>query len=207
MIIIYYLLLDMIASTVLYGTLPDQTDDEIDMMKSTLKSYFQLDQGISLEQHYKRWSELDSNFKQKAPYFQGIRILRQDPWENLISFICSSNNNIARISKMVQNLCIHYGPLVITMDEIQYYDFPGVDQLAKPGVEDQLRQLGFGYRAKYIAQTAVKIQQKEKDWLMGLRRKSYQEAKTELQTLSGVGPKVAECIVSFSLFVANFFSV
>ncbi|KAG2223738.1 hypothetical protein INT45_003462 [Circinella minor] len=186
-------------STVLYGTLPDQNDDEINMMKSTLKNYFQLDRGISLEQHYQRWSELDNNFKQKAPYFQGIRILRQDPWENLISFICSSNNNIARISKMVQNLCTHYGPLVITMDEIPYYDFPGVDQLAKPGVEDKLRQLGFGYRAKYIAQTAVKIQQKEKNWLMELRKKSYQEAKTELQTLNGVGPKVAECICLMSL--------
>jgi N-glycosylase/DNA lyase len=66
-----------------------------------LEDYFQLKK-VSLEACYKRWSKLDANFAKKAVHFQGIRILRQDPWENLISFICSSNNNINRISQMVR---------------------------------------------------------------------------------------------------------
>jgi N-glycosylase/DNA lyase len=65
-----------------------------------LRDYFQLD-NVSLQSHYDRWSNIDLNFKKKAARIRGIRMLRQEPWENLISFICSSNNNITRISQMV----------------------------------------------------------------------------------------------------------
>jgi len=64
-----------------------------------LRHYFNLDTG--LETLYKQWSEADSNFRKRALQFQGVRILRQDAWETLVCFICSSNNNIARISQMV----------------------------------------------------------------------------------------------------------
>ncbi|KAI9253894.1 DNA glycosylase [Phascolomyces articulosus] len=191
------------SSTVLYGILPEHEPEE-QQMKSTLRDYFQLDQ-TSLEQCYQRWSRLDKNFKEKAPYFQGIRMLRQNPWENLISFICSSNNNIARISKMVQNLCIHYGPEIVTLDGVTYYDFPSIETLAKlkKGVlEEKLRQLGFGYRAKYIAQTTLQVyakEQEQKDWLMSLRHASYSDAKQALVSLSGVGSKVADCVCLMSL--------
>lgn len=85
------------ACTILYGY-----DKELNQEAITdLEGYFQLNK-VSLETCYKRWSELDANFAKKAIHFQGIRMLRQDPWENLISFICSSNNNISRISQMVK---------------------------------------------------------------------------------------------------------
>lgn len=70
-------------------------------MRTVLRDYFQLDR-VRLEECYKRWSSADPNFKRRSQFLEGIRILRQDPWENLISFICSSNNNIARISQMVR---------------------------------------------------------------------------------------------------------
>lgn len=97
----------------------------------------------------------NENFDQDN--FHGIRMLRQDPWENLISFICSSNNNIKRISQMVDNLCTHFGTHLGTFNGVEYFDFPTPYQLAGPETESKLRDLGFGYRAKYIHQTAEMI--------------------------------------------------
>lgn len=89
--------------------------------------------------------------------FHGIRILHQDPWENLVSFICSSNNNIKRISQMVDNLCTHFGNHLGTYNDVEYYDFPTPLQLSGPNTETKLRDLGFGYRAKYIHTTAQMV--------------------------------------------------
>jgi N-glycosylase/DNA lyase len=78
---------------------PKPTTSEPKDTESLLRHYFNLDTG--LESLYKQWSDVDSNFRKRAPQFQGVRILNQDAWETLIGFICSSNNNIARISQMV----------------------------------------------------------------------------------------------------------
>ncbi|CAO3696829.1 unnamed protein product [Rhizopus microsporus] len=182
-------------SSVFYGTV-----DGSDKIEPLLRDYFQLDK-VSLESCYSRWSQLDANFKLKSVHFQGIRILRQDPWENLICFICSSNNNISRITQMVNKLCVHYGQKVGQLEGEVYYDFPTLDSLVQDGVEAKLRELGFGYRAKYIANTAKKIKEEhgQLDWLYSLRKVSYQEAKEELMKLPGVGPKVADCVCLMSL--------
>jgi len=118
---------------------------------------------------YAQWSASDSNFAKKAPRFTGIRILRQDAWEALVGFICSSNNNIARISQMVEKLCTNYGPLIGHVDSKPFHGMPRPSSLAKPEVEANLRQLGFGYRAKYIYQTAMLVCQQEVGWLDSLR--------------------------------------
>ncbi|RPA88293.1 DNA glycosylase [Ascobolus immersus RN42] len=163
-----------------------------------LNDYFNL--STDLKSLYKQWSDRDPHFSKKAITFTGIRMLRQDPWENLISFICSSNNNISRIGQMVGNLCIHYGPRIAEVDGTVYHDFPAPEKLAVKGVEETLRKLGFGYRAKYIAQTAnMVVNELPEGWLMGLREKPYREAHDALLQLSGVGPKVADCICLMSL--------
>lgn len=90
-------------STVFYGVQPEDDEHQVKQLDTLLRDYFQLDR-VSLQSCYKRWSDLDANFKAKAIHFAGIRMLRQDPWENLVSFICSSNNNIPRISQMVNNI-------------------------------------------------------------------------------------------------------
>jgi N-glycosylase/DNA lyase len=164
---------------------------------------------------YAQWSASDPNFARKAPQFTGIRILRQDAWEALIGFICSSNNNIARIGQMVHKLCVRYGPLLGHLDEEPYHDFPEPKALAQDGVEAELRRLGFGYRAKYIYKTACMVVEKPEGWLDSLRnpeapvfggkvedggkwaaegREGYRNAHAELLTLQGVGPKVADCV-------------
>jgi N-glycosylase/DNA lyase len=170
---------------------------------------------------YSQWSSSDPNFKKKAPNFTGIRILRQDAWEALISFICSSNNNIVRISQMVEKLCANYGDLVGIIDGRAYHDFPAPEALTGDDVETRLRGLGFGYRAKYIYQTAVIVaKQRENGWLDSLRnpespafgvqpapggemhpegREGYRNAHEKLLELQGVGPKVADCVCLMGL--------
>src|SRR5208282_3786236 len=99
----------------------------------------------------------------------------------------------------MEKLCIHYGTKVGTLndDGHVYYDFPNPGALADPSVEQNLRELGFGYRAKYIQATAHKIAHvKPNGWLSSLRSESYPVAKESLLELPGVGPKVADCVVS-----------
>lgn len=84
--------------------------EEDSMHASILKNYFQLE--VDLEKLYHEWSASDPYFSTVAVSFEGIRILRQDPTENLLSFVCSSNNHISRITSMVEKLCCHYGKLI-----------------------------------------------------------------------------------------------
>lgn len=174
-----------------YATYPD-TPKALDI----IQDYFNLD--IKVLDLYKNWSLTDSNFNKNAIGFEGVRMLRQDPWENLISFICSSNNNIKRISQMCDNLCLHFGKFIMKHEGIDYYTFPTAEVLAKPGTEDKLRDLSFGYRAKYIYKTAQMVHSSKQD-LFKLRKLPYEEAHAELLKFTGVGPKVADCVCLMSL--------
>ncbi|OAQ99304.1 hypothetical protein LLEC1_00724 [Akanthomyces lecanii] len=187
---------------------------EKDDTEVLLKHYFSL--RLNLAELYEQWSKADPNFAKRAPEFAGVRILSQDAWEALIGFICSSNNNIARISQMVHKLCIHYGPLIGHVGNEPIHDFPTPDSLSGDQVESHLRELGFGYRAKYIAQTArIIATEKPMGWLETLRNPesameptikvesdyipTYKAAHEELLALTGVGPKVADCVCLMGL--------
>lgn len=133
-------------------------------------------------------------------------MLRQDPVENLFSFICSANNNIKRISGMVENLCTHYGEVVATVGDEKYHAFPSIDHLAAKDIdiESHLRKLGFGYRAAYISKTARQLKDHGgKNYLLEMRNTPYAEARAHLLKLSGIGPKVADCILLMSLDKPN----
>lgn len=188
-----------------------------DDTEALLASYFNLSH--SLTTLYAQWSSADANFRKRAPGFTGVRILNQDAWEALIGFICSSNNNISRISQMVHKLCLHYGAYIGSIDDRSMHDFPTPASLTAPGVEAHLRELGFGYRARYIAQTAqIVSQDRPAGWLQGLRnpasiawagalaaaednekQRSYKHAHEQLLQLTGVGPKVADCVCLMGL--------
>ncbi|OCL02053.1 hypothetical protein AOQ84DRAFT_349710 [Glonium stellatum] len=190
-------------------------DDTLDLVKH----YFNLKPNLA--DLYNQWASADANFKKRAPKFTGVRILQQDAWEALLGFICSSNNNISRISQMVHNLCLHYGPLIGHIGSTPYHDFPSPEALTDPTVEQHLMKLGFGYRAKYIYKTAVMVaKEKGLDWLEGLSnpenpplgvepkaagelaeggREGYRKAHEELLALHGVGPKVADCVCLMGL--------
>jgi len=199
-------------------------DGRDDDTESLLHNYFAL--SLSLSSLYGQWAASDSNFARRATAFTGIRILNQDAWEALVAFICSSNNNISRISQMVHKLCLHYGPYIGTIQGEVFHDFPGPNALSGTQVEAHLRQLGFGYRARYIAETALRIStQKPASYLLQLRNPNspplsnttaspfikseeekeepdpptYRAAHTALLDLPGVGPKVADCVCLMGL--------
>ncbi|OTB08765.1 hypothetical protein M426DRAFT_316787 [Hypoxylon sp. CI-4A] len=192
---------------------PDAEND--DDTEALLKHYFSLKHNLS--SLYDQWSKSDPNFRKKAPKFTGIRILSQDPWEALIAFICSSNNNISRISQMVHKLCVHYGPLIGRINNEAFHDFPTPQALSGSKVESHLRELGFGYRAKYIAETArIVSKEKPEGWLESLinpenpgwsvkktsestELPTYRHAHEQLLLLAGVGPKVADCVALMGL--------
>ncbi|KAF8947596.1 8-oxoguanine glycosylase ogg1 [Haplosporangium gracile] len=197
---------------VTWRTTGKEEQEELEKVdRAFLRDYFQLD--VPLTELYTKWSATDKNFKAKAPFFPGVRILRQDPVENLFCFICSSNNNISRITQMAAKMCSEYGsPLIVPPEQESFesttsttsrafYEFPTIEALAQDGVEENLRSLGFGYRAKYIATTAKMIQEMEdgEAWLHGLRKLPYEDAHAALLTLQGVGPKVADCVCLMSL--------
>ncbi|KAG7799257.1 hypothetical protein KL929_001334 [Ogataea haglerorum] len=176
-----------------YASIPHLKDTE-----EVVLDYFNL--SIRLEELYLDWASKDKHFTKNSANFGGIRMLRQDPWENLVSFICSTNNNVKRISQMCEKLCVHYGEFLAEYQGIKHYKFPEPERLAQPNVEAELRALGFGYRAKFIQQTAKMLT--EKDALVKLysmRTEPHKTCHEYLQTFMGVGPKVADCVCLMSL--------
>lgn len=164
-----------------------------------LKAYFRLD--FDLDASYKQWSAAHQHFAISVDEkFQNIRQLNIDCVENLFSFICSQNNNISRISSLVNKLCVNYGEKICDVDSKEFYSFPTLNALSKDGVEENLRKLGFGYRAKYIQKSAQQILEKGGlAWFQRVSDMNYEDAHTELTTLNGIGPKVADCICLMSL--------
>ncbi|XP_078065971.1 N-glycosylase/DNA lyase isoform X2 [Mustelus asterias] len=134
-----------------------------------LTDYFQLH--VALSELYSHWSRADKHFERIAQDFPGVRVLRQDPTECLFSFICTSNNHISRITGMIERLCQTYGERLCKLDSDTYYSFPRLQALAGEDVEKQLRVLGFGYRAKFVNQSAKMILETHgTDWLNSLRQ-------------------------------------
>jgi len=138
----------------------------------------------------------DEHIRTAIEAFRGLRILRQDPWECLVSFICASYKNIAAIRRMLHELSMKYGGQ-IRFEGYAFHAFPTIDTLAGATVED-LRKCDLGYRADYVSRTAKKIRETDYDF-ESLKKKGYSQAKEELLQFSGVGKKVADCVLLFSL--------
>lgn len=191
-----------------------------------IEKYLNLTSDLTTNQLH--WTRVDPHFPQvryptpdedtgEASQGHGVRILIQDPWEVLISFIISSNNNIKRISQLCETLCISYGKEFGNFDTLPYYTFPSPTDLFKMDnskclgvldieisqtqfdiLEDELRVLGFGYRAKYIASTACKMLTDHENWKrlnqLDWEKEGDEQCVKFLKGFSGVGPKVADCV-------------
>ena len=153
------------------------------------KKYFDLDR------NYGEIIEAVSNneiLKTASSYGSGIRILNQEPWETLCSVMISQNNNIPRIKGIIDRLCENFGEKCG-----DYFTFPTAEKIAKLSLED-LSVLRSGFRAKYILDAAQKIASGEVD-LEHLKSIPIDDARNELMKIKGVGPKVADCTLLFSL--------
>ena len=129
--------------------------------------------------------------KNAALYGNGIRVLNQEPWETLCSFIISQNNNIKRIKGIIERLCENFGE-----DMGGYFSFPTAEKIASLTLDD-LAVLRSGFRAKYILDAANKVANNEID-LYNLKNFTVDDARNELMKIKGVGPKVADCALLFS---------
>jgi len=138
----------------------------------------------------------DKHIKHAIDAFNGLRILRQDSWECLISYICATYKNISAIRQMLFNLSKKFGDR-IDFDGHRFYTFPTSERLAKATAEE-LAKCGLGYRAKYVSETAKMIYESGFE-LERLKKIVYEKAKEELSDFPGVGLKVADCVLLFSL--------
>jgi N-glycosylase/DNA lyase len=198
-------------SLVAYGKYLEvqQTNDGISFNCSqeeydnTWKKYFDMDTDYAAI-----IGSIDSNdnyLTMAAEYGNGIRILRQDLWEMIISFIVSQQNNIKRIRKCINILCERYGEKKVSENGVEYYDFPVPQKLAQATLEE-LFGCNLGYRSRYVRETANAIYHNEID-LDALYEMDYISAKKELLKLCGVGSKVADCICLFALHKTEAFPI
>ncbi|MBI4314043.1 MAG: hypothetical protein HY594_04425 [Candidatus Omnitrophica bacterium] len=125
---------------------------------------------------------------------RGLRILKQDPWESLASFIASSNNNIVRIEGMIDRLCRAFGAAIPHRGEI-HFAFPRPESLSQLH-PDALRRIGFGYRAPYLVEAARQVDSGEIP-LQAIARMPYAQARETLLKVEGVGDKVVDCVLLF----------
>ncbi|XP_061864046.1 N-glycosylase/DNA lyase [Colius striatus] len=167
-------------------------------MDQILRDYFQLD--VGLRGLYRTWGAADPLFQSVAKDFPGVRVLRQDPVECLLSFICTSNNHISRITTMIERLCCAFGRRLCCLDARPVHAFPSLSALTGVDAEARLRALGFGYRAKFVSGSARAVAEGlGAEGLRQLRAVPYAEARRVLCALPGVGTKVADCVCLMAL--------
>ena len=165
-----------------------------DNLEMLVTDYFDLNRNY--EEIKSKLSQIDEFLDNSIKYGSGIRILNQDLWETIISFIISANNNIPRIKGIINRMSQKYGTQIDWKGK-KYYTFPTVENLAKATVQD-LRALGLGFRDVRVYETTHKILNKEVDLEKMHNEPDTKKVRDTLMTLSGVGPKVADCILLFS---------
>lgn len=142
----------------------------------------------------KKSLSIDKHLKESVKYGNGIRILNQDLWECIISFIISANNNIPRIQGIIERFCERYGEKITAFGST-YYSFPDADRLSSVKKED-LSFLRAGYRDSYLIDAIYKVSSGEIN-LENIKNLNTTEAKKELLKIKGIGNKVADCILLF----------
>lgn len=159
------------------------------------KAYFDLEVDYSV--YMAQINPNDTYLKNAAVFGSGMRILKQDLWEMIVSFLISQQNNIPRIRKCISNICREYGEERMNFRGEVFYTFPKPEVLAGLD-EDALKACNLGYRSKYVVRSARSVVNGEVD-LEAIKQMPYKKAKEELLKLFGVGVKVADCICLFAL--------
>ena len=172
----------------------EQTENRIIFKNTDEETERLIEEYFDLKRDYKKICEglcEDENFKKAYEEYEGIRILKQDSWEALCSFIISQNNNIPRISGIIDRLCKSFGEKLNDED----YSFPSYEKLNGVTAEE-LAPLRAGFRGKYIADAVEKLNSGEIS-LEKIEKMPIEKAREELCKIKGVGAKVAECTLLY----------
>jgi N-glycosylase/DNA lyase len=162
---------------------------------------FRLDDEINLIKAELSRDEFVRGLVMKYP---GLRLIRQEPHQCMFSFVCASNTNIPMIRRMLYNLTRRFGsPLKV--DGIEFFTFPSAADINRATI-DELRACGLGYRARAVKAVAESIASGVLDFHT-LKRESYEQAKHELLKVYGIGNKIADCVLLFSLEKLNAFPI
>lgn len=170
------------------------SNTNLDEFKDIWFYYFDLERDYG---KVKKILSKDPVLKKAISFGHGIRILQQDPFETLISFIISANNRIPRIKKSIEMLSKKYGEFIGEYKGKGYYSFPKARTITSLS-EKEVQECKVGFRAKYIL-NASKIIDRNKINIYNLKNVSTEEARKNLLLFSGVGPKVSDCVMLFSL--------
>ncbi|MFU8767930.1 MAG: DNA-3-methyladenine glycosylase family protein [Candidatus Methanoperedens sp.] len=157
--------------------------------RNFIREYFRLDDDmVKIYESINRDALMDALIRK----YRGLRLVRQDPWECLVSYICSSNNTIRNIKNSISRMCECFGKKIGS----GYYSFPEPEMLAV--IETcQMQQCRLGFRSSRVLEIASRVAEGEFD-LYGLGKLSYQEARLELVKIHGVGNKIADCVLLFA---------
>ena len=162
------------------------------IFESEIKNYFDLDNDYS-----NIFLELnDKNASLAFQSYEGMKVLNQDPWECLISFIISAWSNVPKISKSINELCLELGDKQVVGSETGY-TFPSPNIISNVN-ENYLRKFALGYRSKYVLATS-KMLNNNLNLIYDLFNYEYDNALNELLKFPGVGDKVANCVLIYSL--------
>ena len=167
--------------------------NNMDNIEKIIKEYFDLNTDYEFIE--KRISKIDENVNKAVKNTSGIRILNQDFFETLISYIISANNNIPRISRSVNLISEKYGKKIVFENE-EYFLFPTAEEL-KQVTEDEFKKCGVGFRARYLKHAVEDVLNGKID-IKNIDNITTEALKKKLLTIMGVGPKVADCILLFS---------
>ena len=162
-----------------------------------ISHFFRLDD--DLEGIY-RQIEKDPFIGKAIELYRGLRLIRQDPWECLVSFLCSSAKNIPHIKCIVEHLCRHYGP-AISLGNYHGYGFPSPERISEGR---DLGRIKAGFRARYLLEVSRRVKSMD---LRALGKLEYRDVKKELMALPGVGEKIADCVLLYSLDFTEAFPV
>lgn len=165
------------------------------------KIFFRLDDDYKALQNTLTKDKIIRDIYQK---YEGLRVIRQNPFQCIISFICASNTNIRRIRRMLRNLSKKFGEKII-YDGLEFDLFPKAKKLSTASI-NELESCGLGYRAKFVKSVAKDIESKGLNFEY-IKKKSYEIGKSELIKLNGIGNKTADCILLFSFEKLNAFPI
>ncbi len=168
-------------------------EDKLDVKSKNIHNFFRFDDDF---QRIKKQLSKDKVMKKAINNFPGMRILRQDPFQCYISFIVSSNSNIPNIQTRLQKLSQKFGEKKI-VDKNEFFLFPEPEKLANASI-NEIAKCGLGYRTKYVKKAAIAVNKGTIDF-PSLKKQDYQEARDNLCQVFGIGKKVADCILLFSL--------
>jgi N-glycosylase/DNA lyase len=165
--------------------------------KALVNDYFQLD--VDLGEIVRRIEEADQAAGEAARRWSGLRLLRQEPEECILSFVCSTANSVPRIAYSIGQFSRHLGEPLAEIEGQVYYGFPSAGVVAETDPTYLTSISSLGFRGPNLVRVARQVEERGPGWALSLRELPYDEAHQQLTALHGIGAKIADCVCLFAL--------